>query len=128
MRSDDLKRAPQSQEAAKADAARLDAAKGNVPESPNADSDAATISDLANALNPSDARIEALRLQVERGEYLVSAHDVAGSMIDEHITDEHRCVENQNPPLNTRNSGHPIPATPSPPPQLGESLSTPQTL
>src|SRR5258708_1553472 len=113
MRIDDLNRAPQSQEAAKADAARLDAAKGNVPESPNADSDAATISDLANALAPSDSRIEALRLQVERGEYRVSAHDVAGGMIDEHLTGEHvtaehltaehRGVEAQDPSLNTRN-------------------------
>src|SRR5258708_1955911 len=98
MRIDDLNRAPQSQEAAKTDAARLDAAKGKVPEANNADSDAATISDLANALAPSDARIEALRLQVERGEYHVSSPDVAGSIIDEHTG-----VEVRSPSLNTRN-------------------------
>jgi anti-sigma28 factor (negative regulator of flagellin synthesis) len=85
MRIDDLNRAPQTQEAAKTDAVRPDAAKGHGLASGNADSDAAAISDLAMALAPSDARIEALRLQVERGEYKVSAKDVARGIIDEHI-------------------------------------------
>ena len=97
MRIDDLNRAPQSQEAAKADAARLDVAKDNAPASRNADSDAAAISDLATALAPSDARIEALRLQVERGEYSVPAQDIAGSILDEHTS-----VEEQSPSVNTR--------------------------
>jgi anti-sigma28 factor (negative regulator of flagellin synthesis) len=84
MRIDDLNRASQAQEAAKADAVRPDGTKGSATASRNADSDAAAISDLATALAPSDARIEALRVQVERGEYNVSASAVAQDIIDEH--------------------------------------------
>jgi anti-sigma28 factor (negative regulator of flagellin synthesis) len=107
MRIDDLKDASQSQEAAQTDASQPDAAEDNAPALCNADSDAATISDLVAALGPSDARIEALRLQVERGEYRVSSQDVAGSIIDEHIADdhiidEHTAVEEQSPGLDTR--------------------------
>jgi anti-sigma28 factor (negative regulator of flagellin synthesis) len=102
MRIDDLKDASQSQEAAKTGAAQPDAAKDNAPALSNADSDAVAISGLAAALGPSDARIEALRLQVERGEYRVSSQDVASSIIDDHIIDEHTAVEEQNPGLNTR--------------------------
>jgi anti-sigma28 factor (negative regulator of flagellin synthesis) len=85
MRIDDPNRASQAQEAAKTDGVHPDGTKGNASASRNADSDAAAISDLANALAPSDARMEELRLQVERGEYNVSAGDVARSIIDEHV-------------------------------------------
>ena len=84
MRIDDLNGAPQAREAAKADAVRPDATKGSSQATRNGDTDAVSISDLATALAPSDARIEALRLQVERGEYKVSANDVARGIIDEH--------------------------------------------
>jgi anti-sigma28 factor (negative regulator of flagellin synthesis) len=84
MRIDDLNGAPPAREAAKADAVRPDGTRGHAPASRHAETDAVAISDLATALAPSDARIEALRLQVERGEYKVSATDVARGIIDEH--------------------------------------------
>jgi anti-sigma28 factor (negative regulator of flagellin synthesis) len=84
MRIDDLNGAPQAREAAKSDAVRPDSTRGTPPASRNADTDAVAISDLATALAPSDARIEALRLQVERGEYKVSANDIARGIMDEH--------------------------------------------
>lgn len=84
MRIDDLNRTSQTQEAAKVDAARPEGTRGNESASRNADSDAAEISGLATALAPSDNRIEALRLQVERGEYEISASAVARGIIDEH--------------------------------------------
>lgn len=97
MRIDDLNRALQTQEAAKTDAVGPDRAKAGGSSSPEADSDAASISALATrALDPAlnatsnrtnDARLEVLRLQVERGEYHVSAQDVAASLIDQHIVD-----------------------------------------
>jgi anti-sigma28 factor (negative regulator of flagellin synthesis) len=83
MRIDDLNGASQAREAAKADAVRPDATRGTALASRNADTDAAAISDLATALAPSDARLEALRLRVEHGEYKVSANDIARSIIDE---------------------------------------------
>ena len=84
MRIDDLNSAAQAQETAKSDAVRLDRARGTDVSLEHSDPDAAQISELANALSPSDARLEALSLQVERGEYHPSAKDVAARIIDQH--------------------------------------------
>jgi anti-sigma28 factor (negative regulator of flagellin synthesis) len=95
MRIDDLNRALQTQDTAKTDAVGSERAKTAGTAASNSDADAASISQLAShALDPAldatsvkthDARLEALRLQVERGEYHVSAQEVAASIIDEHI-------------------------------------------
>lgn len=94
MRIDDLNRSVQSQETEKTGAVSPDATKSRGASGPAVDSDAAEISQLAsNALDPNlnavsaksrDSRIETLRVQIERGEYNVSADDVAASIIDEH--------------------------------------------
>ena len=94
MRIDDLNRRQQTQETEKTGAVSIDAAKARGTAASKADGDAADISTLAaNALDPKlntsdvktrNARIEELRLQIERGEYNVSAEDVAASIIDEH--------------------------------------------
>jgi anti-sigma28 factor (negative regulator of flagellin synthesis) len=85
MRIDDLGRAPQTQETGKTDAVRPEGGKSNALSTHKADGDAADISGLAAALAPSDGRLEALRLRVERGDYHVSANDIARGIIDEHI-------------------------------------------
>jgi anti-sigma28 factor (negative regulator of flagellin synthesis) len=95
MRIDDLNRALQTQDTAKTDSVGSDRATAAGSSAPDSDSDAASISQLAtSALDPalnatstgtSNARLEMLRLQVERGEYQVSAQDVAASVIDQHI-------------------------------------------
>jgi anti-sigma28 factor (negative regulator of flagellin synthesis) len=97
MRIDDLNRALQPPEAAKTDIVGPDRSKAGESSAPDSNSDAASISALAaRALHPAsdaesikanDARVEMLRLQVERGEYNVSARDVAASIIDQHIRD-----------------------------------------
>ena len=94
MRIDDLNRSVQSQETEKTGAVSPDATKSRGASGPAVDSDAADISQLAStALDPTlnavsaknrDSRIETLRVQIERGEYNVSADDVAASIIDEH--------------------------------------------
>ena len=85
MRIDDLNRASQSHEASKTESIRPDHVKGgSSSSSAEGGSDAASISDLANALTPDDARLQALRLQVERGEYRVSAQDIASGIIEDH--------------------------------------------
>jgi len=95
MRIDDLNRGLQAQETAKTGAVSNENAKLNGAASRNSDSDAAEISplaanalDQASAVSPTDAksaRLEQLRLQVERGQYNVSSQDVAASIIDQHI-------------------------------------------
>jgi anti-sigma28 factor (negative regulator of flagellin synthesis) len=97
MRIDDLNRGLQSPEAAKTDAVGRDRVTSGGNRAPDPDSDAASISQLAtNALDPAlnassakahEARLEALRLKVERGEYHVSADEIAASIIDQHIAD-----------------------------------------
>jgi len=94
MRIDDLNRSLQTQDAEKTGAVSNDRAKLSGTASRNSDSDAADISSLAaNALDPAgaaspidgkSARVEQLRLQVERGEYHVSSDDLAASIIDQH--------------------------------------------
>ena len=88
MRIDDLNRAPQSQETGKAESIRPDRSSNGTASSKESDADAASISDLATALSPSESRLEALRLQVERGEYNPSASAVAAKLIDEHTLDQ----------------------------------------
>lgn len=96
MRIDDLNRAPQAHEAEKTGAAQPDRVKSRDTPASAEDADAADISTLAasalasNSLAsaPSKAdqsRIEALRLQIERGEYNVSSDEIAASIIDHHI-------------------------------------------
>ena len=97
MRIDDLGRANPSPEAAKTNADGLDRAKAGGSSALDADSDAASISPLASSAlhaaldtksdKTNDARLEALRLQVERGEFHVSAEEVAASIIDQHIVE-----------------------------------------
>jgi len=85
MRIDDLNGASQSAETAKAEGVRQDDSKSSGSGSRRPETDGATISEFANALSPSDARLEALRLQVERGDYGVSAKEIAGHLIDENM-------------------------------------------
>ena len=97
MRIDDLNRALQPPEAAKTDIVGSDRSKAGESSAPDSNSDAASISALAaRALHPApdgesiktnDARVEMLRLQIERDEYHVSAQDLAASIIDQHIRD-----------------------------------------
>ncbi len=88
MRIDDLNRAPQSQETGKTESVRPDRTANGTASPQTSEADAASISDLATALSPSESRLEALRLQVERGEYKPSANDVAAKLIDEHTLDQ----------------------------------------
>lgn len=101
MRIDDLNRALPAPEAEKTGAVQADRAKVGETSAPAAGSDAADISQLAaNALDPAlnaksattdEARLEMLRLQIERGEYQVSAEKIASSVIDQHtISRNHR--------------------------------------
>jgi len=82
--SSEARAAAKSEAIGKSDAVRPESVTGNANKSCEGGTDAAAISDMANALAPSDARLEALRLQVERGEYKVSAKDVARRIIDDH--------------------------------------------
>ena len=92
MRIDDVNLSAEAQATARSEAvAKTDAVqpenmKSHAARSRDAGGDAAAISDMANALAPSDARLEALRLQVERGEYNIPAKDIARRVIDEHTT------------------------------------------
>lgn len=88
MRIDDVNRAPQAQETEKAGAVRSDGAKNGAISPHHADSDAASISELATALSPNEARLETLRLQVERGEYRPAAQEVAASIIEQHTIEK----------------------------------------
>jgi flagellar biosynthesis anti-sigma factor FlgM len=94
MRIDDLNSTPQTHEAGKTDSVRQqDRTKTNPSVPPGKGDDDASISPLAAALSPaintsesshSEAQLEALRLKVERGEYHVSAEDIAAGIIDRH--------------------------------------------
>jgi anti-sigma28 factor (negative regulator of flagellin synthesis) len=83
MRVDDLNRAPQAQETQKTEAI---GPKGKSGTSSSAVSgDQSSISSAASSLNPSAEKLEALRLQVEQGNYQVSAQAVAAGIINEHL-------------------------------------------
>ena len=93
MRIDDLNSTPQTHEAGKTDPVRQDRTKANPSAPPGKGDDDASISPLAAALSPaintseptrSEAHLEALRLKVERGEYHVSAEDIAAGIIHRH--------------------------------------------
>lgn len=88
MRIDDANRASLSSDATKTESVRADKAdraqSGGIS-STDGQPDAASISDMACALGTNDARLEGLRMQVERGEYNISPQAIAGSIIDEHI-------------------------------------------
>lgn len=94
MRIDDLNSTPQTHEAGKTDSVRQqDRAKANPNAPAGKGDDDASISPLAAALSPpvnaseatrSEAHLEALRLKIERGEYHVSAQDIAAGIIDRH--------------------------------------------
>lgn len=84
MRIDDVNSATASSEASKSAAIRPDRADGASVSRREHAPDAADISGLAAALSPNETRLEALRLQVERGEYHPSAKDVAARIIDQH--------------------------------------------
>ena len=83
MRIDDPTRTPQAHSTERPDAAGA-ARKGSAV-SPSPDGDQAAVSDFAAALSPDSARIEALRMQIEKGEYHVSADVLASSIIDDHL-------------------------------------------
>lgn len=95
MRIDDLNRALQTQETAKADPADSSRTPASGNSTSGSNSDAASISPLAaNALDPAldassaqtrEARLQMLRLLVQRGEYDVSSEEIAASIIDQHI-------------------------------------------
>jgi anti-sigma28 factor (negative regulator of flagellin synthesis) len=83
MRIDDLNRTPDTQGAEKTG----QGAHGRpVNQESITGSDKAEVSQLAQSLAPPDnARIEQLRLQVQSGSYDVSAHIVAGALIEAHL-------------------------------------------
>ena len=85
MRIDDLNRTPVTAGTDKTDAttgARNGAKDGATPTS----ADQADVSTLARALASGDAqRLEQLRLQVQSGNYNVSAEAVAKAIIDAHL-------------------------------------------
>ena len=96
MRIDNLNRSLHTPETEKTGAVQADWAKTGETSASAANSpDAASISQLASsALDPAasarsaktdEARLEALRVQIERGEYNVSAEQIAASIIDQHI-------------------------------------------
>lgn len=87
MRIDDLNRAPVTQGAEKTDQA---AEKRALEKEPNAvaANDQADVSQLAQALSARDPqRLEQLRLEVQSGNYTVSAETVAKAIIDQHLKD-----------------------------------------
>jgi anti-sigma28 factor (negative regulator of flagellin synthesis) len=88
MRIDDLNRAPQPQESAKTEGVRPDRSQNGAASRQTSDGDAASISGMAAALSPNESRLEALRLQVERGQYDPSSNAVAAKLIDEHTLDQ----------------------------------------
>ncbi|HUA20749.1 MAG TPA: flagellar biosynthesis anti-sigma factor FlgM [Bryobacteraceae bacterium] len=85
MRIDDLNRTPVTQGAEKTDQA---ASKRALEKNPNATAagDQADVSQLAQALANNDPqRLEQLRLDVQSGNYTVSADAVAKAIIDQHL-------------------------------------------
>jgi anti-sigma28 factor (negative regulator of flagellin synthesis) len=83
MRMDDVSRLPQSQTTERAQPTNSQHSPGQ--SSGDAIEDHAEISSLAQALEGADRkRLDALRLQVESGEYTVSASELAGRIIDAH--------------------------------------------
>lgn len=84
MRIDDLNRTPLTQGAEKTDQAAEKRAleKNNIADS----TDHAEVSQLAQSLSSGDpARVEQLRLQVQSGNYEVSASTLAKSIINAHF-------------------------------------------
>lgn len=84
MRIDDLNRTPLTQGTEKTDQAAEKRAleKNNVADS----TDQAEVSQLARALSSGDpTRLEQLRMQVQSGNYQVSAGALAESIIDAHF-------------------------------------------
>jgi flagellar biosynthesis anti-sigma factor FlgM len=83
MRIDALNRTPISPEAEKSGPA---ASQIPLDKEADAGSDQAKISQLAQSLATPDAnRVEQLRLQVQSGNYNVSAEAIAGAIIDSHL-------------------------------------------
>jgi anti-sigma28 factor (negative regulator of flagellin synthesis) len=84
MRIDDLNRTPLTQGAEKTDQAAEKRAleKNNISDS----TDQAEVSQLARSLSSGDpVRLEQLRMQVQSGNYRVSAGALAESIIDAHF-------------------------------------------
>jgi anti-sigma28 factor (negative regulator of flagellin synthesis) len=86
MRIDDLNRTPLTQGAEKTDPA---AEKRALEKTSISDStDQADVSQLARSLSSGDpARLEQLRMQVQSGNYQVSAGALAESIIDAHVNE-----------------------------------------
>ena len=85
MRIDDASRLSQSPSVDRAQLTNQERAQGT---GTKADGDHAHISDLAKALETTgsnEKRIEALRIQVQAGQYQVSAPELAGNILDSHI-------------------------------------------
>ena len=87
MRIDDLNRTPpaqQTQEAPRTDAAAAKT-RNQLAAQRSVSGDESHISQLASALSTGPSRVEALRLQIVRGDYHVSNEEIAASIIDEHL-------------------------------------------
>ena len=83
MRIDDLNRTPLTQGTEKSD--QTAAPRAQAKETAGG-SDQAQVSSLAQSLSaPDPGRIEQLRLQVQSGNYEVSAQAVAGALIQAHL-------------------------------------------
>ena len=85
MRIDDLQRPSGTQGTEQTDQAAAKRASGRAATAGGGDT--AEVSQLAQNLAPQDPqRIEQLRLAVQSGTYTVSAAEVAGAIIDAHMT------------------------------------------
>ncbi|HLJ46792.1 MAG TPA: flagellar biosynthesis anti-sigma factor FlgM [Bryobacteraceae bacterium] len=84
MRIDDLNRTPQTHEAQRTGAAGAKTKNQAASQSP-VSGDETHISEMASALSHGTSKVEALRLQIARGEYHVSSDEIAASLIDEHL-------------------------------------------
>ncbi len=85
MRIDDLQRPSATQGTEQTDPAAAKRASGRASTAGGVDT--AEVSQLAQNLAPQDPqRIDQLRLAVQSGTYKVSASEVAGAIIDAHMT------------------------------------------
>ena len=84
MRIDDLNRTSQAHEAQRNEAVGAKT-KNQAASQPSVSGDETHISEMAAALTHGTSKVEALRLQIARGEYHVSSDNIAASVIAEHL-------------------------------------------
>jgi anti-sigma28 factor (negative regulator of flagellin synthesis) len=85
MRIDDRSPTSQTQATTRTQADLKPGSKDNKAGAISGSPDEANISDVASALAAKNSRVEELRMQIEKGEYHVSAKDLAASIIKQHL-------------------------------------------